>query len=188
MVDSLDEVIKGSDGDFWIEITDSQLKFEGRDEDELYPDPERVTFEVSSYARPLVPANLNFQLMPILADRGVPFEVFRDLLEADLTAKVSDLESAMDSGLAIRKWNQDVNPVLAGRMAHGVEMRGGIPSSLSETINWFVEVSLVYLCFLYCRSHVARNHSMALSRKSAAGSRTCCTSPLRTIALDWRTV
>ncbi|KAL8929504.1 MAG: hypothetical protein Q9208_001173 [Pyrenodesmia sp. 3 TL-2023] len=139
MVDSLDEVIKGPDGDFWIEITDSQLKFEGRDEDELYPDPERVTFEVSSYARPLVQANLNFQLMPILADRGVPFEVFRDLLEADLTAKVSDLESAMDSGLAIRKWNQDVNPVLAGRMAHGVEMRGGIPSSLSETINWFVE-------------------------------------------------
>lgn len=143
MIDSLDEVIQGPDGDFWIEITDSQLKFEASGEDELYPDPERVTFEVNSYARPLVQANLNFQLMPILADRGVSFEVFSNLLEADLTAKVSDLESAMESGLAIRKWNQDVNPVLIGRMAHGVEMRGGIPSSLSETINWFVEVSLV---------------------------------------------
>ncbi|KAL8909002.1 MAG: hypothetical protein Q9207_000453 [Kuettlingeria erythrocarpa] len=139
MVDSLDEEIQGPDGDFWIEITDSQLKFEASGEDELYPDPERVTFEVNSYARPLVQANLNFQLMPILADRGVSFQVFSNLLEADLTAKVSELESAMESGLAIRKWNQDVNPVLAGRMSHGVEMRGGIPSSLSETINWFVE-------------------------------------------------
>lgn len=141
MVDSQDEVVDVPDADFWIEITDSQLKFEARGKDEYDPDPERVTFEVSSYARTLVQAKLNYQLMPILADRGVPFEVFSTLLEDDLTAKVSELEAAMESGMAIRKWNQDVNSITAERAVHGVEMHGGLPHSLPEKINWFVEVS-----------------------------------------------
>ncbi|KAL8832807.1 MAG: hypothetical protein Q9170_004729, partial [Blastenia crenularia] len=140
MVDTTDEHIGGENGEFWIEITDSQLKFEASPEDELYPDPERVTFEVHSYCRPSVQANLNFQLMPILADRGVPFEVFSNLLEADLTAKVAELEAAMESGLSIRKWNQDVNTVAsAERALYGIEMRGGLPDSVPERINWFVE-------------------------------------------------
>ncbi|KAL9598675.1 MAG: hypothetical protein Q9219_004344 [cf. Caloplaca sp. 3 TL-2023] len=140
MVDTLDETIPGPDGDFWIEITDSQLKFEASGEDELYPDPERVKFEVHSFARPLIQANLNFQLMPILADRGVPFEVFSSLLETDLTSKVAELAAAMDSGFAIRKWNHDVNSVTAAdRIVYGIEMRGGLPHSLPEKINWFVE-------------------------------------------------
>ncbi|KAL9027391.1 MAG: hypothetical protein Q9196_004077 [Gyalolechia fulgens] len=140
MVDTLDETLAGPDGEFWIEITDSQLKFEASGKDEYQPDPERVTFEVRSFARSLVQANLNFQLLPILADRGVPFEVFSHLLEADLTAKVAELEAAMGSGLAIRKWNQDVNTVLTTeRAAYGVEMLGGLPDTLPEKINWFVE-------------------------------------------------
>ncbi|KAL8935625.1 MAG: hypothetical protein Q9216_005331, partial [Gyalolechia sp. 2 TL-2023] len=140
MVDTLDETLEGPDGNFWIEITDSQLKFEASGEDEYRADPERVTFEVHSFARSLVPASLNFQLMPILADRGVPFEVFSGLLEADLTAKVAELEAAMESGLAIRKWNQDVNAVLkTERTAYGDEMLSGLPDSLPEKINWFVE-------------------------------------------------
>ncbi|KAL8973519.1 MAG: hypothetical protein Q9197_002229 [Variospora fuerteventurae] len=139
MVDSLDETIDGPDGDFWIEITDSQSKFEARAEDEYYPDPERVTFEVSSFSRPLMQAKLNFQLMPILAEGGVAFEVFSTLLKDDLTAKVSELEAAMESGLAIRKWNQDVNSVMAERAVHGIQMSGGLPKSLPEKINWFVE-------------------------------------------------
>lgn len=154
MVDSLDETIDRPDGDFWIEITDSQLKFEAGGEDGLYPDRERVTFEVHSYARPLVQASLNFQLMPILVDREVPFHVFSSLLEADLTAKVTDLEAAMESGLAIRKWNQDVNLLTAEPPGHGPAMRGGVPSSFLEQINWFVEVSLSQLDLYSCCLHV----------------------------------
>lgn len=167
MVDTLDESIAGSNGDFWIEITDSQLKFEASGKDELYPDPERVTFEVHSYARSLVQAHLNFQLMPVLADRGVPFEVFSNLLEADLTAKVAELEVAMESGLAIRKWNQDVNSVTTTeRAVYGIEMRGGLPFSLPEKINWFVEVSLCCLCFLSVAHSF--HHSMDSSQRIAA--------------------
>ena len=168
MVDSLDEGVPGPNGDYWIEITDGQLKFEASGKDGLYPDPERVTFEVHSYSKPLVQASLNFQLMPILADRGVPFEVFSDLLEADLTAKVAELEAAMESGLAIRKWNQDVNSVTTTeRAVHGVEMRGGLPFSLPEKINWFVEVSL-FLCLSSISDLCILHHSTGSSRKTAA--------------------
>lgn len=147
MVDTLDETNSGPNGETWIEITDSQLKFESSGKDEYQPDSERVTFEVHSYSRSLVQANLNFQLMPILADRGVPFKVFSDLLEADLTARAAELEAAMESGLAIRKWNQDVNTIsTTERALYGVEMCGGLPDALPEKINWFVEVGLNCLC------------------------------------------
>ncbi|KAL9037231.1 MAG: hypothetical protein Q9180_003838 [Flavoplaca navasiana] len=138
MIDSLGECIGCPKGDIWIEITDSQQKFES-DRDNLYPDPERVTFEVLEYSKPLTEANLNFQLMTILAACNVPSQVFCDLLEADLTTRVAELEAAMGSGLEIRKWNQAVNPVSGERLAHGVEMHGGMPSTLAEKINWFVE-------------------------------------------------
>ncbi|KAL8858536.1 MAG: hypothetical protein Q9178_004830 [Gyalolechia marmorata] len=139
MIDALEEYSGTSKGGFWIEITDSQLKFESNPRDNLYPDSERVEFEVHSFSKPLREANLNFQLMTILTECKVPSKVFCDLLEADLTAKVAELEAAMESGLAIRKWNQEVNPVNSERISHGVEMQGGMPSTLPEKINWFVE-------------------------------------------------
>ena len=143
MVDALDESLPNSqrENGYWIEITDSQLKFEGHPTDGLFPDRERVTFEVQSYSKKLSTASLNYQLMPILEDRGVPYEVFKRLLEEDLTAKVGELEVAMDSALALRKWNQDNNPIVEERLSNkGIDMVGGLPDSLAEKINWFVEV------------------------------------------------
>ncbi|MCJ1246805.1 hypothetical protein MMC30_004014 [Trapelia coarctata] len=140
MVDALNEVSEGSERDYWIEITDSQLKFEGHPIDAYDPDPARSTFEVHSIPTSLSATTLNYQLMPILIDRGVPGIVFERLLQDDLTAKVSELEAAMDSGLALRKWTQENSSVAAERRIHGtVEWMGGMPSSLTEKINWFVE-------------------------------------------------
>lgn len=141
MVDILDESLPSCNREFWIEITDSQLKFEGHAVDDIYPDDNRVTFEVNSYSKKLLASTLNFQLMPILANRGVPEEVFSRLLKEDLMEKVNALEMSMDSGLALGKWNQDTNPV-AGERAYRnqIEMIGGIPLSTPEKINWFVEV------------------------------------------------
>ena len=151
MVDALDERLPNSQlgNGYWIEITDSQLKFEGHPADNLFPDRERVTFEVQTYSTRLSTASLNFQLMPILEDRGVPYEVFKRLLEEDLTAKVGELEVAMDSALALRKWNQDNNSVVEERLVNkGIDMLGGLPDSLAEKINWFVEVCAQSMCIL----------------------------------------
>ena len=141
MVDALNETLRHSSRGYWIEITDSQLKFEGNPKDSLFPDPHNVTFEVHSYSKKIGTSRLNFQLMPILADRGVPYHVFKRLLEEDLTAKVGQLQVAMDSTLALRKWNQDNNSITEERLNNkGIDMIGGIPDSTAEKINWFVEV------------------------------------------------
>lgn len=137
--EALDEKVKGSNRESWIEITDSQLKFNGHRTDNL--DMDSVTFEVSASSKPLSSAALNYQLMPILIERGVPGKVFETFLDADLTAKVSDLETAMDSGLGLRKWNQENNSVAGERLqSASVEMVGGMPGSVAEKINFLVEV------------------------------------------------
>lgn len=141
MVDILDESVPGCTRDFWIEITPSQLKFKGHKMDNYYADADRMTFEVHSYSKKLSASTLNFPLMPILANRGVPEEVFSRLLKEDLTDKVDVLRVAMDGGLALGKWNQDNNPVTGERaFCKEIKMQGGVPDSTPERIHWFIEV------------------------------------------------
>lgn len=143
MIDAQDEIPDKRRRNYWIEINDSQLKFEGHLQDQLHPDAARVTFEVNAWAKRLSSSSLNFQLLPILVDRGVPPKVFANLLDQDLTARVGELEVAMDSGRALRKWNSEINPVTEERAKYGgIEMQGGLPLSNAETINWFTEVRL----------------------------------------------
>ena len=145
IVDAQDETPCNEGRNYWIEITDSQLKFEGHARDDLHPEPARVTFEVNAWAKRLSSSSLNFQLLPILVDRGVPPDVFVSLLGQDLTARVGELEVAMDSGLALRRWNQEINPITEERAIFGgIEMQGGLPLSRAETINWFTEVHLAF--------------------------------------------
>lgn len=141
MIDAIGETLTNSKRGFWIEVTDSQLKFEGHEADIFFPDEARLTFEVNSYSNKLSSAILNFQLLPILANGGVPEKVFERLLEEDLTDKIGQLEVAMESGLTIGKWNQDKYWAAGDRArSKDVEMQGGIPLSKTEKINWLVEV------------------------------------------------
>ena len=146
MIDPQNETPSSTGRNFWIEIADSQLKFEGHPLDDYNPEPARLTFEVNAWAKRLSSSSLNFQLLPILVDRGVPPDVLANLLDRDLTACVGELKVAMESGLALRKWNQEVNSVTNQRAKFGgIEMHGGLPLSTAETINWFAEVfSLTY--------------------------------------------
>lgn len=144
MVDVLDESLPKSNRNWWIEITDSQLKFKPQIIDSYDPPARRVTFDVHSYSKKLSTAKINFQLVPILAHQGVPRQVFEHLLEKDLKTKVEALKGAMGDGLALRKWNQDTNPVVGERLlSNGIEMQGGLPKTRTEKINWFVEVIML---------------------------------------------
>lgn len=143
MIDALDEHHPESGSNNWIEITASQLKFDGHPEDSPYQDEIHRTFEVNDWSKKLAPSSLNFQFIPILEDRGVPYDVFRRLLQEDLTSKVADLKDAMPDPASLRKWNQDNNPVAGERLTNGgVEMVAGVPKSLADRINWFLEVSV----------------------------------------------
>ena len=148
MIDAQDETPSEWGRNYWIEITDSQLKFNPIDD--LHPEAAQVTFEVNAWPKRLSSGSLNFQLIPILVDRGVPDSVFVGLLNRDLTARVGELEVAMESGLALRKWNQEIHPVTQERARYGgIEMQGGLPASRAETINWFTEVHQSLLTSVY---------------------------------------
>ena len=167
MVDALDETIPTSRRDFWIEITDSQLKFVGHkcDTSEHILDGARLTFEVLTYSTPLKSAALNYQLMPILLERGVKGKVFERLLENDLTEKVTVLESAMDSGLLLRKWNQENSSTSVERIrSPTLEFQGGLPALAPDTINWLVEVYIIHSISILAWLTYG---SMALSRNLA---------------------
>ena len=128
------------EGERWIEITDSQLKFEGTHGGLFPEDPYRTTLEVSSYSKGLKSSSLNFPLMPILLDRGVPGRVFKELLQANIEAKMEELKEVLDDPFALRKWNQQINPTLAQRLPDGsIEIQGGLPRSTTEQINFLVD-------------------------------------------------
>lgn len=168
MVDALDEVWPQSSRNFWIEVTESQLKFEKHQHDAIYPDPARVTFEVHSYSKPLSPASLNFQLMPILAHQGVPKGEFQRLLEEDITARIEELDAATDSTLSLRKWNQDNNVGSETVRLDGIQMQGGLPCSSVERINWFIDVRGITQVV---QDHCSHHDSTGLSQRAAAFSR-----------------
>ena len=129
--------------DYWIETTDSQTKFQSHGYEGYGEDPMRITFEVVQCASRLRPASLNFQLIPILNSRGVPYDVFARLLVEDLKQKREDLDRVVQNPITLSKWIQDTNPVAKDRiMFKGIEFRGGLPSSLSESIIFLLEVSL----------------------------------------------
>jgi hypothetical protein len=155
--ETLDERLAKGKQDRWIEITDSQVKFEGPLDDQREPDPQHVTFEVVGHSQELMPGQLNLQFITILVEQGVPAEAFEELLREDLDARVADLMEAMESALGLRKWNQDMFPVLKSRAeTGGIEWGGGIPLSLAERINWFTEV---------CKRGFPRMHSLTASAR-----------------------
>lgn len=140
MVDTLGEENVHLGKGHWIEITDSQLKFQGHPGDARRPDPARVTLDVGQFSRPLSSTTLNYQLMPILLARGVPVGVFGKLLRDDLKLRIEELQTAMEDGLALRKWNQISNRAGSERLQNGgIEMLGGIPASKIEKINFLVD-------------------------------------------------
>ncbi|KAL9101734.1 MAG: hypothetical protein Q9163_003032 [Psora crenata] len=173
MVDCLDEtpahLAETQSRHFWIEITDAQLKFNSHPLDGLFPDPARITFEVNNCSKKLSPSFLNFQLIPILLDRGVPEAVFIKLLTEDLDTKVGEMEVSMTNGLALRKWNQDNNSVAKERAQYGgIELQGGLPVSRAERINWLVEHGFEPKHCLYLKEQLQKaihDHSIRLENR-----------------------
>ena len=133
------------DRDLWIEISTSQEKFEPHPKDLTAPDPDRVTFEVNSWSKPLKSKALNFQLLPILVHGGVPGSTLERLLREDLTFQIRQLQVSMDDPVTFRKWNHDMNSATDERAkVGGVRSIGSLPELSSERINWLLDVGLLF--------------------------------------------
>ena len=137
MKDPIGEMTRLGDP-FWIEITDSQFKFEtSSDEDALHR-----TLEVIKYSRPLSSAHINTQLISILIDRGVPLDVVEVLVRESMIGEVSRFRAAMEDALEMRKWIQEHSgdSIVEGRLKHqSIKGAGAVPFSIPERIIWFLE-------------------------------------------------
>jgi hypothetical protein len=87
---------KPEDLDIWIEVTDSQLKFEPPWEDRADERPfnkHRLTFNLVKYSHANGPTDLHISFIPILIDRGVPRDVVAKLMTDHLD---NDREELLD--------------------------------------------------------------------------------------------
>ncbi|KAG8529683.1 uncharacterized protein KY384_005164 [Bacidia gigantensis] len=124
----------------WIEVTESQSKF-GINPKDIFSRPRaKFTFEINEFVKPLRPSSLSISLMLILQDRGVAVRILEDMLEADLSTAVGELQASMDSPLSVKYWNQQHSRAsVDNTAADALAFLGGLPVSPSEIINWFID-------------------------------------------------
>ena len=124
----------------WIEVSDSQLKYEWHDVDKTYPDKLRLTFEVSSRPISLRSARLNFQLLPLLISRGVPARLLEAYLTADIDEQVVRAKAATDSPRSLAAWCQERSPLQSRRKQDGsIEWQGAVPRNEIDRIQRLIE-------------------------------------------------
>ena len=127
----------------WIEIAPSQRKFEPHNEDEYDStfDPERLTFEVVDYSRPLSRDKLHVDFLPILENRGVPFVNLADIAQIALDQEKYQLFEALENPINFRKWmNEHFQLANFTKKKGDYKWIAGLPSFLGDRINYLLEV------------------------------------------------
>lgn len=100
--------------DFWIQISDSQLKIQPHPQAWRGPvDDEKLTFEVVKWSKPLRPVELNTQLLAILEHGGQVREYIAELTRAGIRAISQDFASVLESNSAVlcRSLVQKIKPM-----------------------------------------------------------------------------
>ena len=134
--------------EIWIEVNDSQLKYpyHREDDDPTTADWARLTLFVINYSKPPEPAVLNMQLVPILAQRGVAFETFRDVLETHLEQDLEELMDAAQGRAELRHWLQKAG-LGQERNTMGWQIlqseAGGFPQNRMEQMVMLVDAGFV---------------------------------------------
>ncbi|KAF1844339.1 uncharacterized protein K460DRAFT_317788 [Cucurbitaria berberidis CBS 394.84] len=123
----------------WIQISDSQLKFEPHNEDlsdETY-DPLRLTFEVSNYSSTPTPSELHISFIPIMIDRGVPQQVIADFTVECLNADRTQLLDVLTNPARTYDWLYRNG----SKSSNGSEIswQAGLPVALEEKLRLLLE-------------------------------------------------
>ncbi|KIV86269.1 hypothetical protein PV11_01888 [Exophiala sideris] len=93
-----------SDRDYWIEVSDTQLKIKPHPRDRADADDYLRTFEVLKFAGKCKPGHLNMQLITILEDNGVPRNVLAEALRTDTRAYSESVRTAIQDPTALLRW------------------------------------------------------------------------------------
>jgi hypothetical protein len=130
----------------WIEVYKSQLKWDRFQDitDLTNYEPDHCTFEVVNWVKPLKPAALNLQLIPLLENRGKDRDSMRGalsrLLVNGLVHEIQAQRAAMESPQTFRKWVRDNSSGIEERIKYGqVRCVAGLPRSLEEELNMLLD-------------------------------------------------
>ncbi|TVY90655.1 RNA-dependent RNA polymerase [Lachnellula willkommii] len=124
----------------WIEISDSQRKWNDRqgNHSEAHHSSHR-TFEVLEYARPLKPAKLNMQMLPIFIAQTKSTDLLRQtlktLMKQGIWGEFSKLVEAFKDPLLLQQWTKrssaNTNDILrTGKIPY----RAGMPISSEDQL------------------------------------------------------
>lgn len=94
------------DLEIWIQISESQLKFNPHEEDLLETtfDPLRLTFEVRDYSTAPYASELHISFIPILEDRGVSRDTIANIMTTRLDAGRTELLMALLDSSRMYDW------------------------------------------------------------------------------------
>ncbi|KAF2665358.1 hypothetical protein BT63DRAFT_62686 [Microthyrium microscopicum] len=103
---------RGEDQSHWIQITDSQKKFFHHEEDATadFFDPVRWTFDVVQSSNKPTTSNLHRDFIPILIDRGVPYDNIQALIINVLDEERDGIIQAFQDPCVLRCWLQQHLP------------------------------------------------------------------------------
>ncbi|KAM3065018.1 hypothetical protein ACMFMG_001227 [Clarireedia jacksonii] len=144
-------------GEIWIELFASQCKWVRSKNRNAWSDhPSSRTFEVVNYSAPLKSANLNTQLLPILEDRAKKPRLMRDsiaqILEEGLKQQAEALISSLETPQSLRAWVRSTNASIQDRLKAGaVVYRAGLPTTLNERLNLFLDAGFEPQKLLYMK-------------------------------------
>jgi hypothetical protein len=123
----------------WIQINDSQLKFNPHEEDLLDGtfDPLRLTFELTNYTSAPSASELHISFIPILLDRGVSKQVIANMMTTRLDAERLELLAALADPIRMYEWLHRNG----AKTSLGVDImwQGALPVALEEKIKLMLE-------------------------------------------------
>lgn len=126
----------------WLEVNDSQQKFEchTEDYDEKSYDPRRMTFEVVSWSRRPSPSEFYVDYLPILEDRGVHRTCMKKFVLESLDGAREDLQTSLGSPETFLRW-LDTNIPVSDETLDGKDvLKAMMPKSRGGKVKKLLEV------------------------------------------------
>lgn len=122
---------------WWIEISDSQLKIKPHPCEREDADYTQRTFEIVKYSHVCTSANLNTQLITTLENRGVPRNIFSELIMVERKRYYQDLKDSLEDSVKLRVWRQMWHP----SRSNNSEMTwyGDLPDAKEDELDMLLE-------------------------------------------------
>jgi hypothetical protein len=97
----------------WIEIRESQLKVEPREEDwdPVRCEADRWCFDIKNYSRPAKPSHLHKDFLPVLEDRHVPRANILAMVKEGVDTDLEELREMLDSPAKLALWRHRNFPI-----------------------------------------------------------------------------